>query len=132
MQYILDPQIPYERYFEDMTRIPHGSTNEKQYSDYLVEFAIAHHLRYVQDELWNVIMYKPASPGYEDHPPVILQAHIDMVCEKNLGSTHCFETDPLDLYLDGKWVQARDTTLGADDGVGVAYILSILAIFTVI
>lgn len=126
MQYILDPQIPYERYFEDMTRIPHGSKNEKQYSDYLVEFAKARHLRYIQDELWNVIMYKPGTPGYEDHPPVILQAHIDMVCEKNLGSTHCFETDPLDLYLDGKWLQARDTTLGADDGVGVAYILSIL------
>lgn len=126
MQYVLNPQIPYEKYFEDMTRIPHGSENEKQYSDYLVAFAKERRLRYIQDELWNVVIYKPASPGYEDHPPVILQAHIDMVCEKDLGCEHNFETDPLELCLDGKWVQAKGTTLGADDGVGVAYILSIL------
>lgn len=123
---VLNWSIPYLRYFEEMTRIPHGSFNEKQYSDYLVDFAQRHNLRCKQYDIGNVIIYKEASAGYESHPPVILQAHIDMVCEKSFGSTHDFERDPLELYIENGCIRARGTTLGADDGVGVAYMLAIL------
>ena len=92
---VLDWSVPYMRHFEEMTRIPHGSFNEKPYSDYLVKWAEEHNLRYVQDELYNVIIYKPASVGYEDHAPVILQAHMDMVCAKTPDSKHDFKKDPL-------------------------------------
>lgn len=124
--HILDWSIPYHRHFEEMTRIPHGSCNEKEYSDYLVSFAKKHSFRYKQYDAGSVIIYKPASAGYEGHPPVILQAHIDMVCEKTPGSTHDFLKDPLELYIENGFVRAKDTTLGADDGAGVAYILAIL------
>lgn len=126
MDRVLDQSVPYYRHFEDMTKIPHGSFNEKPYSDYLVKWAKEHNLRYVQDELYNVIIYKPASAGYEDHPPVMLQGHIDMVCAKTPDSNHDFEKDPLDLYVEDGFLKARSTTLGGDDGVGVAYMLSIL------
>ena len=124
---ILDWSVPYLKYFEEMTRIPHGSCNEKQYSDYLVDWAHAHHLRYIQDKLGNVIIYKHASAGYKDHAPVILQAHMDMVCAKTPDSAHDFTKDPLDLYIEDGFLKARNTTLGGDDGVGVAYMLAILA-----
>ena len=123
---VLDWSIPYHRHFEEMTRIPHGSYHEKAYSDYLVSFAKKLGLRWKQYDAGSVIIYKPASPGYEEHPPVILQAHIDMVCEKAPGSLHDFDRDPLELYIQDGFLRARDTTLGADDGAGVAYILSIL------
>lgn len=123
---VLDWSVPYMRHFEEMTRIPHGSFNEKPYSDYLVKWAEEHKLRYVQDELYNVIMYKPASVGYENHAPVILQAHMDMVCAKTPDSKHDFEKDSLDLYIEDGFLKARGTTLGGDDGVGVAYMLAIL------
>lgn len=126
MQYVLDQSVGRYRHFEDMARIPHGSFNEKPYSDYLVAWAKEHGLRYVQDEMYNVIIYKPASPGYEDHDPVILQGHMDMVCAKTPDSDHDFTKDPLDLYVEDGWLKARNTTLGADDGVGVAYMLAIL------
>lgn len=126
MKNILNHEIPYERFFEEMTRIPHGSYNEKQYSDYLVQFAKDRGLSYKQYEIGNVIIYKEASQGYENHPPVILQAHIDMVCEKESWSHHDFQNDPLDLYIEDGWLKARGTTLGADDGTGVAYILAVL------
>ncbi len=126
MKQILDWSKPYHRFFEEMTRIPHGSYNEKEYSSYLVEFAKARGLRYKQYEIGNVIIYKEVSPGYEDHPTVVLQAHMDMVCEKVPESDHDFEKDPLDLYIEDGWLHARGTTLGADDGTGVAYILSVL------
>ena len=80
--HILDWSLPYMRHFEEMTRIPHGTFDEKRYSDYLVDWAKEHHLMCVQDEMNNVIIYKPASKGYENHVPVILQAHMDMVCAK--------------------------------------------------
>lgn len=126
MDRVLDASIPYFRHFEDMTRIPHGSSNEMEYSNYLVSWAKEHNLRYVQDELYNVVIYKPATPGYEDHPPVMLQGHMDMVCAKVPGSTHDFTKDPLDLYVEDGFLRARGTTLGGDDGVGVAYILALL------
>ena len=86
---------PYCYYFNEICKIPHGSGQEKQLSDWLVAFARAHALPVIQDELWNVIIYKPASPGYETHPGVILQAHMDMVCEKTEGCSHDFLKDPL-------------------------------------
>ena len=126
MEDILDHNKPHQRYFEEMSRIPHGSGNEKAYSDYLALWAKDHSLSYKQDEVGNVIIYKSASAGYEDHDPVILQGHMDMVCVKAKGSTHDFTKDPIDMYIEGGWLRAKDTTLGADDGVGCAYMLAIL------
>ncbi|MBQ9987062.1 MAG: beta-Ala-His dipeptidase [Erysipelotrichales bacterium] len=113
-------------YFYKTTQIPHGSFNEKALSDYIVEFAKEHGLRYVQDEVWNVIIYKDGTQGLENSAPLILQAHMDMVCEKNKDSDHDFKKDPLDLYVEDGILRARGTTLGADDCTGVAYMLSIL------
>ncbi len=113
-------------YFEKITRIPHGSENTKQISDYLVDFAKDHNLSYVQDESNNVIIRKGASVGYENSIGVILQGHCDMVCEKKAGSDHDFKHDPLDLEIEGDFISARDTTLGGDDGIAVAYMLAIL------
>ncbi len=127
MNYLLDHHgKPYVRFFEEICAIPHGSKHEKQLSDWLVNFAKERNLWVVQDKALNVIIKKAASKGYEHAAPVMLQGHIDMVCEKNAGSTHNFETDPLDLYVEDGWLKARGTTLGADDGVAVAYMLAIL------
>ncbi len=114
-------------YFNEISKIPRGSRNEKGISDYIVNFAKEHGFTYKQDAVWNVIVNKPAAKGYEDAEPVILQAHIDMVCEKNKNVEHDFEKDPLELYVDEEgWLHAKGTTLGADDGQGVAYMLAIL------
>ena len=113
-------------YFEEICKIPHGSHNTKQISDYLVEFAKAHGLRSVQDEVNNVVIYKDGTPGYEDHPTVILQGHMDMVAEKTKDSPIDFLKDPLKLRTDGEFIWAEDTTLGGDDGIAVAYALAIL------
>ena len=114
------------RYFEDIAGIPHGSYNEKALSDYCVEFAKAHHFRYTQDELFNVIIFCPASEGYEDEPGVILQGHLDMVCEKEDGFDFDFEKDGLKLKTDGKDIYAEGTTLGGDDGIAIAYALALM------
>lgn len=113
-------------YFEEICNIPHGSGNVKQISDYLVKFAKDHNLAYVQDEMNNVIIYKEASEGYENAPTVILQGHMDMVCEKRADVEHDFEKDPLNLKIDGDEIYAEGTTLGGDDGIAVAYGLAVL------
>ncbi|MBQ6160685.1 MAG: aminoacyl-histidine dipeptidase [Oscillospiraceae bacterium] len=113
-------------YFEEIAKIPHGSRNTKQISDYLVDFAKAHALRYVQDEVNNVVIYKEGSAGYEHHPTVILQGHMDMVAEKTKDSPIDFTKDPLELRTDGVDIWAEGTTLGGDDGIAVAYALAIL------
>ncbi len=113
-------------YFEEICAIPHGSRDTKKISDYCVEFAKVHALRYVQDEHNNVVIYKPASPGYEDHPTVILQGHLDMVCEKDADCNLDFARDGLRLRHDGSYIFAEKTTLGGDDGIAVAYALAIL------
>ncbi|MEF9968432.1 MAG: M20/M25/M40 family metallo-hydrolase, partial [Longicatena sp.] len=123
---ILDSSKGYQKYFEEITKIPHGSDEEKQISDFLVKVANDNNLKVVQDKVNNVIIYKDASKGYENHEPVALQAHIDMVNEKNSDSNHDFSKDPLDIYIEDGFLKARGTTLGADDGAGVAYILSVL------
>lgn len=114
-------------YFEDLTFIPRDSRKEKEVSDYLMEFAKKHNLEAYQDEYFNVLIKKGASPGYEDHPGVILQAHMDMVCEKNPDFEFDFDSDPIEFEVDGDLVVARDTTLGADDGIGMAMAMAILA-----
>ncbi|MBE5936264.1 MAG: aminoacyl-histidine dipeptidase [Lachnospiraceae bacterium] len=114
------------KYFEEICNIPHGSGNNKKISDYLVRFAVDRGLEYYQDEALNVIIYKPASEGMEDVPGVIIQGHMDMVCEKDSDSNHNFEEDPLELIIEDGWIKANKTTLGADDGIGVAYALAIL------
>ena len=113
-------------YFEQICGIPHGSGDTARISDYCVAFAKSHDLWYRQDSLGNVLIKKPATPGYEDHPPVILQGHLDMVCEKAADCSIDFANDPLAVDVDGDWVFAHGTTLGGDDGVAVAMALAVL------
>ncbi|HAE17393.1 MAG TPA: aminoacyl-histidine dipeptidase, partial [Erysipelotrichaceae bacterium] len=114
-------------WFDALAQIPRGSGNEKAASDFIVQFAKDHGLTYKQDHVWNVIVDKPASPGNEDAQPLIMQAHLDVVCEKNKDVEHDFTKDPLDLYVDEEgWLHARGTTLGCDDGFGVSYMLAVL------
>lgn len=113
-------------YFEELCKIPHGSGNTKQISNYLVSFAKEHGLEYVQDEMNNVVIYKPATKGYEDAPAVILQGHMDMVCEKRPDVEHDFTKDPLNISVQDGYVTANGTTLGGDDGIAVAYGLALL------
>ncbi len=114
-------------YFAEISKIPRGSGNERAISNYLVEFAKAQQLEVVQDEALNVIIKKAATKGYEQAPTVILQGHMDMVCEKNQGTIHDFETDPIQLRIIDDMLYATDTTLGADNGIAVAYALALLA-----
>ncbi|MCI8299053.1 MAG: aminoacyl-histidine dipeptidase [Lachnospiraceae bacterium] len=121
----LKPKKVFE-YFEDLCQIPHGSGNTRQISDYCAAFAKSHGLKYIQDEDNNVIIFKDGSKGYENADPVIIQGHLDMVCEKESGVDIDFEKDGLRLYVDGDFLKAEGTTLGGDDGIAVAYALAIL------
>ena len=114
-------------YFEDLCAIPHGSHNEKAISDSLVAFAKEQGIRYIQDEYNNVILFADGTCGMEDHAPVILQGHMDMVCEKDVDCPLNMETDGLDLAHDGTYVFARGTTLGGDDGIALAYAMALIA-----
>lgn len=114
------------QYFEEICRIPHGSGNTDEICEYLMNFAKTHGLECRKDEANNVVIRKPATPGYEQAKAVILQGHHDMVCEKTPESTHDFEKDPLDLYIDGEFLKARGTTLGGDDGIAVAIAMAAL------
>ena len=116
----------YFYFFEEISRIPRSSYKEKAVSDYIVAFARERGLKVVQDEAWNVLISKPATPGYENHKGIMLQGHLDMVCVKDDGVEHNFDTDPLKLYVDGDWVKAEGTTLGADNGTAIAMMLMIL------
>lgn len=113
-------------WFEKISEIPRGSYHTKDISDYCVAFAKKRGLWAVQDAQNNVIIKKPATKGYEDCEPIILQGHLDMVCEKRADSAHDFSKEPLDLYVEDGFLKAKDTTLGADDGVAVAYALALL------
>lgn len=112
--------------FYELTKIPHGSKNEKALVDWIVSLIKPKGYLFWRDELDNLVVYKPASPGYEGHPVVMLQAHTDMVNEKTITSSHDFQKDALTLIEKEGVLCAKETTLGADDGVGVAYILAIL------
>lgn len=113
-------------YFEKICSIPHGSGNTKAISDYLVSFAQEHGLKYIQDSLNNVILFAPATKGYEERPAVILQGHMDMVCEKDEDCPLDMALDGLEVTHDGEYVFAEGTTLGGDDGIALAYALAIL------
>lgn len=112
--------------FEEMSQIPRTSGNEKEISDWLVDFAKKRNLEFYRDNALNVVIKKPGTKGYENSPAVIIQGHMDMVGEKSKTSTHNFLKDPIALRVEGDYVYATDTTLGADDGIAVAYGLAIL------
>ncbi len=114
-------------YFHDITRIPRPSKKEEKILAYLKEFASRHNLEAKQDKAGNLLITKPATPGNEALPTVILQSHVDMVCEKNSDVEHDFDNDPIETVIDGDWVKAKGTTLGADNGIGVAAQLAVLA-----
>lgn len=119
----LEPKEVFD-IFQQITRIPRPSKHEEQISAWLQQFAAEHGVECVADEAMNVIMRVPATPGYESHPGVILQAHMDMVCEKNNDVEHDFMTQPIETYVDGEWLKAKGTTLGADNGIGIAMALA--------
>lgn len=122
----LEPKAVFE-YFEEISNIPRGSGNEKEISDYLLNFGKSLGLESIQDKALNVIIKKPGTKGYENAPTVIIQGHMDMVCEKNNGVEYDFEKDPLKLRIVDDYIYATDTTLGADNGIAVAYAMAILA-----
>lgn len=113
-------------FFEELCKIPHATFDPKRISDYCVEFAKERGLEVIQDEVYNVIIRKPGTPGYEDSDPVIIQGHLDMVCEKTEDSAHDFSKDGLELMIENGYVTANGTTLGADDGIAIAYAMAIL------
>ncbi|MFH1161322.1 MAG: aminoacyl-histidine dipeptidase [bacterium] len=113
-------------YFSEICTIPRPSKKEHMISQYLLDFAKKHGLAGTMDDTGNVLIQKPASPGYEDRKTVILQSHMDMVGEKNSDKVHDFEKDPIEPWIDGDWVKAKGTTLGSDDGIGIAASLAIL------
>ncbi|SDN28353.1 aminoacyl-histidine dipeptidase [Acetanaerobacterium elongatum] len=128
MNYIIKGYEPEKvfHFFEEISAIPRSSGNEKEISDYLVSFAKAHGYEYYQDAICNVVIRKPASEGFDGLPAIAFQGHIDMVCEKNIGTVHDFSRDPLKLAVkDGK-LFAKGTTLGADNGIAVAMMLALL------
>ena len=110
--------------FSQICKVPRPSKHEEQISRWLQEWAKAHGIECIADEAMNIIMRVPATPGYEDHEGVILQAHMDMVCEKNGDVAHDFMTDPIETYIDGEWLKAKGTTLGGDDGIGISMALA--------
>ena len=121
----LKPELIW-KCFDEITKVPRPSTHEEQIRAYLLDFAQKHHLEVRTDEVGNVVMCKPASKGHENAPTVILQAHMDMVAEKNSDVNHDFLKDPIETYIDGDWVKAKGTTLGADNGIGMAAALAVM------
>ena len=121
----LEPKLVWEQ-FDDITKVPRPSKKEGKIIEWLVAFAQKHGFDYQTDETGNVVMRKAATPGFEDRPAVILQSHMDMVCEKNSNVEFDFENDPIETYIDGEWVKAKGTTLGADSGIGMAAALAVL------
>ncbi len=118
--------IPVWQYFEEICKIPRLSKNEERLREYLLDFARKNNLESKEDDIGNVLIIKPAAPGMEDRKTVVLQSHMDMVGEKNADHPHNWMTDPIIPMINGKWVSAEGTTLGADDGIGIASQMAIL------
>ena len=112
--------------FEKVSSVPRGSKNEAGIRNWLIDWATKHNCTSKTDAAGNLVIYVPASAGYEDRPTLILQGHLDMVCQKTSESTHDFERDPIQLIRDGDWIRANGTTLGADNGIGIALMMSIV------
>ena len=121
----LKPQIVFD-YFAQINKVPRPSKHEEKIMEFLHQFAINEGLEYKTDKTGNILISKKASLGMENVPTVILQCHMDMVCEKNSDKIINFETDPIESYVDGEWMRAQGTTLGADDGIGMAMAMAIL------
>lgn len=121
----LSPRLVWQ-YFDEITRVPRPSKKEGKIRAFLIDFAKKHHLDYRQDAAGNIVILKPATPGCEKSPVVILQSHMDMVCEKNSDVTFDFDNDPIRTRIDGEWVRAEGTTLGADCGIGMAAAMAML------
>ena len=121
----IEPKVVWENFYQ-LTQIPRPSKKEQKIIEYMKKFGEELGLETIVDEIGNVIIKKPATPGMEDRKGIILQAHLDMVPQANSDSNHNFETDPIDAYIDGEWVTARGTTLGADNGMGVAAAMAVL------
>ena len=115
----LTPQ-PLFSYFEDICQVPRPSKKEEKIRAHVREFANKNNFDFVEDEVGNIVIKIPATLGHENAPTVVIQGHLDMVCEKNKGTEHDFENDPLKIIRDGDWITAEGTTLGADNGIGVA------------
>jgi dipeptidase D len=115
------------KYFDEITKIPRPSRKEKKIAAYLMDFAREHNLPCEQDEIGNVLIHKAAAKGFENRKTVCLQSHMDMVCEKNKEKQFDFDKDAIQTYIDGEWLTADGTTLGADDGIGIAASLAVLA-----
>ena len=122
----LEPK-PLWNFFYDITQIPRPSKKEEKLIAYLISFAKKNALDYKTDTVGNVLICKSATKGYENSKKIILQAHIDMVCEKNNDTVFNFDTDPIQAYIDGDFIKAKGTTLGGDNGIGMAYMLAVLA-----
>jgi dipeptidase D len=122
----LEPGLMWN-FFDEITKIPRPSKKEEKMVQYLLDFAAKYHLRAEKDGALNVVISKPATPGRENFPTVILQSHVDMVCEQNKGLAFNFDTDPIQTCIEAGWVKAKGTTLGGDDGIGVAAALAVLA-----
>ncbi len=122
----LNPKMLFD-FFAQICEIPHGSKHEEKISMFLKDFGVGLGLETIVDEAGNVLIKKPATPGYENRKTVILQGHMDMVCDKRKDVVHDFEKDPIRLVVDGEWLRADGTTLGADNGIGVAAAMAVLA-----
>ena len=121
----LQPKAVWEQ-FDALTRVPRPSKKEERVIEFLIDFAQRNGIEWQRDEIGNVVMRKPATAGYEDRPTVILQSHMDMVCEKNSDVEFDFENEAIRAVVDGEWVRAEGTTLGADDGIGMAASMALL------
>ncbi|MBR5240998.1 MAG: M20/M25/M40 family metallo-hydrolase, partial [Muribaculaceae bacterium] len=112
--------------FDEITQVPRPSKKEEKIRQYLKDWAAKNSIALKEDEAGNILLSKPATPGCENVPVLTMQAHMDMVCEKNNGVEFNFETDPIKTVVDGEWVTAEGTTLGADNGIGMAGAMAIL------
>lgn len=121
----LEPKALWKNFY-DICQIPRPSKHEEKMTAFMLDFAKKHNLEAKTDKVGNVVISKPATPGYENHPKIVLQSHMDMVCEKAKGVEHDFDKDAIETYIDGEWLKAKGTTLGADDGIGCATSLTIL------
>jgi dipeptidase D len=121
----LEPKAIFKN-FELLTQVPRPSGHLEKIQSFLLEWAKEHGVEAEKDEAGNILMRKPATPGFENRQTAILQAHMDMVPQQVEGRGHNFKTDPLKLFIDGDWLKAEGTTLGADDGIGVASIMAIM------
>jgi len=115
------------KYFDEITKVPRPSKKEEKIIEYILDFAKKNNLKNHKDKIGNIVITKESTKGQEKKPKIVLQSHLDMVCEKNSQTAHNFDTDAIETIVDGEWLKANETTLGADNGIGVATMLAILA-----